>query len=143
MKPGLRWACLLCPDTSSAVAPALAPHHRCTKAMSSPCPLCLSTMRPLAQGSWESCRVSRKGSVTPAHHFPPLPAGKPPHRGDSATCRCAGGTAAAERCEPHGGFLPSEVQGGRRFLPLRWLQAFQNLRCTLHFSGLAFLLKLA
>lgn len=75
MKPGLQWACV-CPSTSSAVLPMpdtdlIRPYLACV-----PLPIhnMSSGMKKLGvlQGL---C----KGSVTPAHHFPTLPAGKP-HR---------------------------------------------------------------
>lgn len=116
--------------------------HWFDKAISCLCPLCLSTIRPLAWKSRESCRVSCKGSVTPAHHFPPLPAGKPPRGGDSVTHRCAAGLAPAEQCKPCGGFLPSEAQEGHHFLLLckLWKAKNHTIRCL--FLVLTFL-KLA
>lgn len=71
------------------VGPTLAWHHWFNKAMATPCPLCLSTIRPLVWRNWESCRVWWKGLVTPAPPIPPASWAAPPlqHRTDVQMCR--------------------------------------------------------
>lgn len=98
----------LCP--SFAVVPLLG------TALVRPVSLCLSPICSLAWGSRGSCRVSCKGSVSPAHHFPLCQLGN--HPGGDSDTRCAGRLAPAEQCKPSGGFLPSEAQEGQNLLPL-------------------------
>lgn len=105
MKPGLQWACV-CPCTSSAVLPLpdtdlIRPYLACV-----PLPIHNTSSGMKKLGVLQGLC---KGSVSPAHHFPPLPAGKPPPV-VTVTPRRAGGLAPAQQCRPSRGFLPSQAQ---------------------------------
>lgn len=124
MKPGLQWASL-CPCPSAAVpllgTDLIRPYLACV-------PLPIHSMKKLGvlQGPCQ-------GLVTPAHHFPPLPAGKPPRWWQCDRQVCCGRLAPAEQCKPSGGFLPSEAQEGQNLLLFCKL-----LKDTCYFPGFYF-----
>lgn len=113
MIPGLQWVCL-CPCTSSAVVPLpdtalVRPYLACV-----PLPIHNTSS---GMKSWESCGVSCKGSVTPAHHFLCCQLGNHSWwwQCDTQVCWQAGTWSTVQAMW---GFPLSVVQEGHHFLPL-------------------------